>query len=104
MKTFIFTMILSTQTLAMYKAYRWKNRIVTCSPNHVSKQEQVFKENNKLIKELKLIFIENKKLENQCQLIGLDGSVKKSSKKPFSLSVLEKTINSMPMRRLELKK
>ncbi len=39
-----------------------------------------------------------------CQLIGLDGGVKANSKHAFSMKDLEDLINSMPMRKAELRR
>lgn len=82
--------------------FKWKNRVIKCSSKFYLDQFNKLQSNKALTKKLKLIAIPSDDLTN-CQLIGLDGEVKKESYDTFKLNDLEKIINSMPMRQQEIK-
>ena len=77
-------------------------RVIQCDETYHNLQSKVLKKNKFLAKDLKLQLQLKKEIQG-CQLIGLDGGVKASSKKIFKLETLEALINSMPMRQAELR-
>lgn len=81
--------------------FDWKFRVVECEPDLYSKQKEVFKKDDCLKGDLKLIAIPIKGISG-CRLRGLDGDVKDQVKTFYTLSELEKLINKMPMRMDEL--
>lgn len=81
--------------------YRWKYRVLKCSAKLFKKQFTLLRSNESLTKELKLVVTSGK--NKGCELIGLDGDVKRKSDKAYKLSDLEKIINQMPMRKAEMK-
>jgi uncharacterized protein (DUF2237 family) len=83
--------------------FKWKNRVVKCSSDLFLNQFNELQANKSLQKELKLVAVPDIDLTSTCQLIGLDGGVKKESSSIFKLSELKEIINTMPMRQAELK-
>lgn len=81
---------------------QWKYRVIKCSSDLYAKQLNELVSNQELSKDLKLVALPDKNTKG-CHLIGLDGGVKNKQDSIFNLQDLEKIINSMPMRKEELK-
>jgi hypothetical protein len=78
-------------------------RVIRCHKDTVQAQKLILKKQKSLSRELRLGIKENSSISG-CQLIGLDGGVKASSKDAFTMKELEDLINSMPMRKAELRR
>lgn len=81
--------------------FKWKYRVLKCSFDLYPNQLSELSSNQDLTKDLKLVAVPDRKMKG-CQLIGLDGGVKKESDGFYKLKDLEAIINSMPMRQEEL--
>ena len=84
-------------------SYLWKKRVIKCEEKLYKRQFAALKNHQKKVDDLKLVLISDQK-NTGCRLIGLDGGVKVSSQKIFEIIELEKIINAMPMRVLELER
>ena len=94
--------------------FLWKNRLVVAQfeskSNLLKQQMEIFSNDTKGVKERKLLLIWVKSKQssqysksNQFYLVGLDGGVKSTSPKPFTLSFLFQKIDAMPMRQSEFR-
>jgi uncharacterized protein (DUF2237 family) len=80
--------------------FKWEHRVVRCDKKILEKQLSLLRSNEALTQDLKLITTGGN--DKGCELIGLDGKVKKTSSSVFELIELEKIINQMPLRKAEI--
>ncbi len=87
--------------------FLWKNRLIVVEESKdIERQMKVFKDSIKGFNERKLIVLHYPKVllarKKDFALLGLDGTIKAQSNKPFTEKFLFKLIDSMPMRQSEI--